>query len=106
MIRVTLLQREANKLLIADEVLYRVTERPSGTEVHQLVLPKEYVPMVLQSPHDESGHLGVDKTIELIRNRFYRPKMGSEVEQYIKNCGRCVTPKTQPESCTFKSDKQ
>uniref|UniRef100_A0A8C2FAA3 Gypsy retrotransposon integrase-like protein 1 n=1 Tax=Cyprinus carpio TaxID=7962 RepID=A0A8C2FAA3_CYPCA len=53
--------------------------------------------MVLKSLHDESGHLGMDKTIELIRNRFYWPKMGVEVEQYIKNCGRCITRKALPQ---------
>lgn len=91
------LQREANKLVIMDELLYRKIERQSGTEVHQLVLPKEYVSMILRSLHDESGHLGVEKTLELIRDRFYWPKMGAEVESYIKNCGRCVARKTPPQ---------
>lgn len=94
---VTLLLREANKLLIANDLLYRVTERPVGTEVRQLVLPKEYVPIVLRSLHDESGHLGVEKTVELIRDRFYWPKMGAEVAQYVKSCGRCVARKTAPQ---------
>lgn len=66
-------------------------------DVHLLVLPKEYVSMVLRSLHDESGHIGVEKTIKLIRDRFYWPKMGAEVEQYVKNCGRCVARKTPPQ---------
>ena len=94
---VTLLQREANKLLVTDNLLYRVIERPPGTEVRQLVLPREYILTVLRSLHDESGHLGVEKTIELIRDRFYWPRMGTEVEQYVKNCGRCVARKTPPQ---------
>ncbi|XP_054862316.1 uncharacterized protein LOC129347852 [Amphiprion ocellaris] len=91
-----LLHKEANKLVIRDKLLYRKVER-NGIEVHQLVLPKEYVPMVLQSLHDESGHLGMDKTIELIRDRFYWPKMGAEVKQYVRNCGRCITRKALPQ---------
>lgn len=86
----TLLNKETSKLVIKDHLLYRKIER-HGTEVHQLVLPKEYVSMVLKSLHDESGHLGMDKTLDLIRDRFYWPKMGSEVEQYVKNCGQCIT---------------
>ncbi|KAK7906967.1 hypothetical protein WMY93_015579 [Mugilogobius chulae] len=39
----------------------------------------------------------MDKTIELVRDRFYWPKMGAEVEQYIKNCGRCITRKALPQ---------
>ncbi|RVE74756.1 hypothetical protein OJAV_G00024780 [Oryzias javanicus] len=91
-----LLSKEASKLVIQDHLLYRKVER-KGTGVKQLVLPKEFVPMVLRSLHDESGHLGMDKTIELIRDRFYWPKMGAEVEQYIKNCGRCITRKALPQ---------
>lgn len=88
-----LLQREANKLAITDGVLYRKVQRQPGKEIHQLVLPREHVAMVLRSLHDESGHLGVDKTVELIRDRFYWPRMSAEVEQYIRNCGRCVARK-------------
>lgn len=53
--------------------------------------------MVLRSMHDESGHLGMGKTIEVITQRFYWPKMGVEVEQYIKNCGRCIIRKALPQ---------
>lgn len=91
-----LLNKEASKLLIQNNLLYRKVEK-NGTEVKQLVLPREYVPMVLRSLHDESGHLGLDKTIKLIRSRFYWPKMGAEVEPYIKNCGRCITRKALPQ---------
>lgn len=91
-----LLNKEASKLFIQNNLLYRKVEK-NGTEVKQLVLPREYVPMVLRSLHDESGHLGIDKTLDLIRNRFYWPKMGVEVEQYLKNCGRCITRKALPQ---------
>lgn len=39
----------------------------------------------------------MEKTLELIRVRFYRPKQGAEVAQYVKNCGRCVARKTPPQ---------
>uniref|UniRef100_A0A3B3YJ44 Gypsy retrotransposon integrase-like protein 1 n=1 Tax=Poecilia mexicana TaxID=48701 RepID=A0A3B3YJ44_9TELE len=91
------LQREVSKLVLVDGLLHRKINKPPSTEVLQLVLPREHVPMVLKSLHDESGHLGVEKTLELIRNRFYWPKMGSEVEQYVKTCGRCITRKALPQ---------
>lgn len=62
----------------------------------KLVLPCEFIPSVLRPLHDESGHLGVDKTLELIRDWFYWPKMGAEVGQYIQNFGRCIVQKTPP----------
>lgn len=92
-----LLQRERPKLVILDGLLHRVTQKSSGKEIKQLVLPKKYQPMVLRSLHDESGHLGVERTIDLVKDRFYWPKMNSEIEQYIKNCGRCISRKSLPQ---------
>lgn len=93
---VALLQRESSKLRIKCDLLYRVIKRPSGREVSQLILPAQYKSMVLKSMHDDIGHLGIERTTELVRNRFYGPKMASEIATYIQNCGRCVARKSLP----------
>ncbi|KAG1926671.1 interleukin-1 receptor accessory protein-like 1-A [Pimephales promelas] len=94
---VTLLQRQRQKLRLLDNVLHRVTQTDKGEERTQLVLPEVYRQTVLRSLHDESGHLGIDKTKELITDRFYWPKMGLDIESYVKNCGRCIARKTIPQ---------
>uniref|UniRef100_A0A8C6WVQ7 Gypsy retrotransposon integrase-like protein 1 n=1 Tax=Neogobius melanostomus TaxID=47308 RepID=A0A8C6WVQ7_9GOBI len=43
------------------------------------------------------GHLGAERTLELIRSRFYWPKMSHDVESKIKSCPRCVKRKSQPD---------
>lgn len=48
------------------------------------------LPEILRSLHNECGHLGVERTSELLKDRFYWPAMANEVEQYIKTCGRCI----------------
>lgn len=53
--------------------------------------------MVLHTLHDDSGHLGVDRTTELLANRFYWPRMTNDISDYIKNCGRCITRKSLPQ---------
>ena len=53
--------------------------------------------MVLRSLHDECGHMGMERTTELIKDRFYWPRMTAEVEQYIRTCGRCISRKTLPQ---------
>nr|XP_055033931.1 uncharacterized protein LOC129422186 [Misgurnus anguillicaudatus] len=91
-----LLQRQCPKLVIKNNLLYRVSKRQCGKEKLQLVLPEKYRLVVIQSLHDESGHLGVERTTELLRDRFYWPRMTIDIEQYIKNCGCCITRKTLP----------
>ncbi|XP_068078506.1 heat shock 70 kDa protein 12B isoform X1 [Danio rerio] len=92
----SLMMREWNRFVLLDGVLYR--KRQNGEVLtHQLVLPKEFRATVLRSLHDEMGHMGIDRTLDLARSRFYWPKMAQEVEQKIKTCPRCVLHKAPPE---------
>lgn len=50
--------------------------------------------MVMRAMHDDLGHLGQERTVDLLRSRFFWPRMFFDVEEYIKNCGECVTYKT------------
>lgn len=43
------------------------------------------------------GHVGVEWTVDLVRARFYWPKMYTAVEKLIKTCEQCVRRKTLPE---------
>ncbi len=45
--------------------------------------------------HNDVGHPGRDRTISLIRDRFFWPRMAGDVENWVKSCGRCVRFKTQ-----------
>lgn len=77
-------------------ILYR--KRQVGGETQcQLVLPERFRQMVLKSLHDDMGHLGMDRTLDLARTRFFWPKMALDVEQKVKTCQRCVCRKTLPE---------
>uniref|UniRef100_A0A3P9JPF0 Gypsy retrotransposon integrase-like protein 1 n=1 Tax=Oryzias latipes TaxID=8090 RepID=A0A3P9JPF0_ORYLA len=40
------------------------------------------------------GHMGIERTLDLVRQRFFWPKMAVDVENTIKTCGRCVRRKT------------
>uniref|UniRef100_A0A1A7ZLV7 Gypsy retrotransposon integrase-like protein 1 n=1 Tax=Nothobranchius furzeri TaxID=105023 RepID=A0A1A7ZLV7_NOTFU len=95
----SLLKREKDKLtLLSDGLLYRITKRHSGEEVRQLVLPKVYHDVVLRSVHNNSGHLGIERTLDLLRRRFYWPRMLQDIEHHIKSCGECITRKTPAQS--------
>lgn len=92
----SLMMREWNCVVLLDGVLHR--KRQDGEVLtYQLVLPKEFKESVLRSLHDEMGHMGMDRTHDLARSRFYWPKMAWDVEQKIKTCPRCVVHKASPE---------
>ncbi|CAJ1057667.1 unnamed protein product [Xyrichtys novacula] len=93
---VPFLLREWNRLEIKNEVLYR-RRQDSGKVTYQLVLPEKLRAVVLKSLHDEMGHLGTERTLNLVRTRFFWPKMVADVERKIKTCERCIRRKAQPE---------
>lgn len=91
-----LLLRELQRLELRNNVLYR--RRQVGPQTsYQLVLPTELRDMVLTSLHDHMGHMGADRTLDLVRTRFFWPKMAVDVEKKVKTCGRCVRRKALPE---------
>ena len=51
---------------------------------------------ILQSRHDSltSGHLGHEKTLELITRDFYWPRMRQFVKEYINTCDTCARNKS------------
>ena len=63
---VNTLVREWNKLEIDGQGILR---RRTSSNL-QLVLPKEFIPLVLKELHVEMGHLGVDRVVDLARSRF------------------------------------
>lgn len=63
------------------------TERSGVSHCCQLVLPEKYRSAVMKSLHDDSG---LDKANGLVKNRFYWPRMKSEIEEYCKSCVRCI----------------
>ena len=60
-------------------------------------LPKSYWKQSLGACHDNMGHLGIERTTSLLRDRFYWPSMIEDIELHIRSCSRCLRFKTQPE---------
>ncbi|KAL1249378.1 hypothetical protein QQF64_020383 [Cirrhinus molitorella] len=97
--QITLLLRQGPKLVIQNELLYRMSKNLYGKDKKQLVLPEPFHQQVMYSLHDDAGHLGIERTTELVKDRFYWPRLTSEVEKYVKSCGRCMVRKTLPQKC-------
>ncbi|XP_048109228.1 uncharacterized protein LOC125301028 [Alosa alosa] len=67
-----LMAKEWNRLELKNGILYR-NRQCDSRPVCQLVLPHELRSAVLKSLHDDMGHLGIDRTLDLVRSRFYWP---------------------------------
>ena len=85
--------REWSRLSLTDGVLYRNTN-VNNVQTRQLVLPLHFRSIVLKQLHDDVGHQGRDRTLSLVRSRFYWPGLEKDVEQKVKNCGRCIRRKS------------
>ena len=51
---------------------------------------------VFKTLHDESGHLGYERTMAAIRMRFYWPGMTAQVGEWVRQCIRFTARKTLP----------
>ncbi len=91
-----LLLRELNRLELQNGIRYR-THQEEGSMQYQLVLPEELLETVLTSLHDNMGHVGKDCMLDLVRARFYRLRMASDIEKKVQTCNMCVHRKTLPE---------
>ena len=89
----SLLYRNFDKLRLKDGILTRETT-VNETKKSQIVLPRSCIDTVLHHLHTDMGHPGRDKTISLVRDRFYWYGMTSDVEHFIARCKRCLLIKT------------
>lgn len=83
-----------------NDALYRRTII-NGVERHRLCLTPGLIEQVLLVCHDDvtAGHLGVARTVDKIRRRYYWPKMERQITNYVLSCVDCQTrkrPQTRP----------
>ena len=90
--KVQLLLREWNKLKIGtDGVLYRVSNN-----VNQAVLPEHLRKTVYKELHEEMGHLGSERVIDLACERFFWPRMRQDITHYVTKVCPCLKSKKPP----------
>ena len=58
----------------------------------RLYIPKgELRNLVMSDLHDSryAGHLGIKRTIDLVKRDFYWPTLEKDVTEYVKTCDEC-----------------
>ena len=74
--------RKVKELSCENNLLYRR---------NLLWIPTGLVQKVMESEHDTkvAGHMGQDKTIELIRRNFWWPRMNERIIDFVRSCPEC-----------------
>lgn len=89
------------RLEFKNGVLHRRWEDDTGKRISwQVIVPEIYRADILKSLHDAvtAGHLGVNKTLSRIRERFYWPGVGSSVKDWCRKCEQCSARKSPSKS--------
>ena len=87
---VKILLRFKEHLRLVEGLLYRKWLYKSEVVYLQFVLPLTYRRKTVIACHDEFGHLGMDKTLVLLQERFFWPRMNDDVRTHIRSCECCI----------------
>ncbi|KAL2095584.1 hypothetical protein ACEWY4_007732 [Coilia grayii] len=88
------LLKQWDRLVEQDGIVYRKVFRSDwGKMVFQLLLPQAMQTEVLTQAHQQHGHQGTERTLELLRQRCFWPGMASDVADWCVSCDRCQVAK-------------
>ncbi len=86
-----------DRLFVENGILKRQYESIRGHDSWtQFVVPLKLRDEILKELHSGAleGHLGEDKTVGKVRERFYWPGMQRDMIQWIRTCPECATRKS------------
>ncbi|KAG5885996.1 hypothetical protein JTB14_025390 [Gonioctena quinquepunctata] len=93
-----------NSLILDNGILKRVLEADIGGEDRrQIIVPRNRREEVLREIHDgvAGGHLGVTKTLQKVRQRFYWTNCQADVQDWCRKCAVCAAsngPRIRPKA--------
>ena len=83
---------------IVEGILFRTRLDVFGQTVEQICMPTSYRQHCLTLAHNNFGHQGRTKMVELIKPYFYWPNMTKDCLQHVRACDTCQrTDKTTPQ---------
>lgn len=85
----------ASSYEIKDSLLYRKFSTKDNKTKKCLFVPKCYRWHIIQLYHESIKHLGWEKTLDKIREKFWFPNMSKNIRKYVSNCLTCKINKSQ-----------
>ncbi|XP_055882124.1 uncharacterized protein LOC129925748 [Biomphalaria glabrata] len=95
-----LLNKDYNKInlnnhhLLANNLAIRCNRNKDSTRI-QIIILESLQPKILKMAHDDptAGHFGKKKTYAKISQKFFWPKMKTQIKDYIDSCAECTKQK-------------
>jgi len=86
------LWRHREQLKLQDGLLvYEWVESSGVGRRFLIVTPQQLRREIMEQGHDNvcSGHTGPDRTLQVIRRRFFWPHMATDIRIYVQSCRKC-----------------
>ena len=97
-VRLLRLWSQWKRLVLIDNVLYRKYsfDEPGKSPILQLVVPQSLEDVVMKAVHSDAsgGHLGVERSLDKLRKRYYWPFMTASVTNFCNSCDVCARRKS------------
>ena len=81
------------KLFMKDGLLYKALNSDKSVSKSQLVINDKCIDTLIMAYHDNHGHLGMDRIVQIIQSRFYCLKLGDKIKKAIAKCWICLARK-------------
>ena len=95
------LLKQMSNLQIKKDLIYLVDEDKFKNKRYRYLMPRNEVELTIKELHSKetAGHLGVDKTIEKIKQRFFWVNLSRDVKKLIRECYDCQKAKPPKVYC-------
>ena len=98
-IKTLYIEDEDFKMVVEDSSTYSTYTLQEGFlfKGNKLYIPKSPLrDLIVKEAHerDLAGHFGINKTLEILKEHFYWPKIGEDVHKVISRCAICHMAKS------------
>jgi hypothetical protein len=95
--------RQQKTFVLINGLLYRKYWPPSELEpMNTFVCPEQWRHRAIDGCHRDAGHQGLERTMSLVRERYWWPGQKQQIEREIKDCERCIRFRGAEESAQLR----
>ena len=88
-------KQENKRFMIVDDVLYYISQVDDDPTL-RLYIPKALQHHVIEQYHHSNGHMGLGKTFDAIKIKYYWPGLYKHLHREIDHCITCKTRNMKP----------